>query len=180
VTVQGQNYVTVFIDLERGDSTVIFATPEKDQAALARFCAHLEAQGGSTEGIWEVVCDMSQAFQAGVGEMLSNASLTTNWFHVVGRVTDAMNDVRKTEANAVDLPKSARWATPKGGECDHRRRLRDHGKATVGAGGGYTSSRAVAPDAICQSGQRLGWRNAASRAHAHGVGDIEYQFESII
>jgi transposase len=62
---QGQQYVTVFVDAERDDNPVIFATPGKDQAALARFCEHLEAQGGSTEGVWEVMCDMSQAFQAG-------------------------------------------------------------------------------------------------------------------
>lgn len=51
--------------------------------------------------------------------MLVNASLITDWFHVVGRVTDAMNAARKAEAKVNDLPKGARWATLKGGERDH-------------------------------------------------------------
>jgi len=119
---RGQHYVTVFIDLERSENPVIFATPGQDKDALRRFRNHLKAQDGSANGIWEVVCDMSQAFQAGVTETFPNASLTTDWFHVVQRVTDAMNDVRKAEAKALKLPKGARWATLKASERRRSRR----------------------------------------------------------
>jgi len=195
---QGQNYVTVFIDVERGDNPVIFATPGKDQAALARFCEHIEAQGGSTDGVWEVVCDMSQAFQAGVGEMLPNASLTTDWFHVVGRVTDAMNAVRKAEAKAIDLPKGARWATLKGGEREQTdnqeqalAQLEAMGTATADAYAIKEKLRWVRAAATPQAAR---WRltrflNLAKdwvgetpllEPMRTALATIEYQFESII
>lgn len=59
---------------------------------------------------------MAQAFQAGATETFPNASLTTDGFQVVQRVTGVMNDGRKAEAKALELPKGARWATLKAGE----------------------------------------------------------------
>jgi len=195
---RGQNYVKVFIDLERGDNPVIFATPGNDQAALARFCEHIEAQGGSTDGVWEVVCDMSQAFQAGVGEMLPNASLTTDWFHVVGRVTEAMNAVRKAEARAVDLPKGARWATLKGGEREQTDnqahalvQLEAMGTATADA---YAIKEKLRWVRVAATPQAARWRltrflNLAKdwvgetpllEPMRKALATIEYQFESII
>jgi transposase len=201
---RGQNDVTVFIDLERGDNPVIFATPGKDQAALARFCEHLKAQGGSTDGIWEVVCDMSQAFQVGVGEMLPNASLTTDWFHVVGRVTDAMNAVRKAETRALDLPKGARpaqgralghpqrrrarphrqpktsaRATASDGHR-HRRRLRDQGKATMGARRSHTASGTLGLTRFLNLAKNWVGETPLLEPMRTALATIEYQFESII
>lgn len=113
---RGQRYVTVFIDLKRAANPVVFATPGRGKDTLRRFRSFLQKQGGEANGIWEVVCDMAQAFQAGTTETFPNASLTTDWFHVVQRVTGAMNDVRKAEAKALELPKGARWATLKASE----------------------------------------------------------------
>jgi len=155
---RGQHYVTVFIDLERGDNPVIFATPGKNKDVLRRFRNHLEAQGGSADGVWEVVCDLSQAFQAATGEMLPNASLTTDWFHVVQRVTDAMNEVRKAEAKAVDLPKGGDWATLKSGERD-RSDNQEHALAQLEAMGTATAEAYAIKE-------KLRWVRAAATPQA--------------
>jgi transposase len=53
---RGQNYVTVFIDLDRKDKPVIFATPGRGKDTVARFKASLAEHGGSPGRIAEVVC----------------------------------------------------------------------------------------------------------------------------
>jgi len=116
---RGQDYVTVFIDLQRAANPVIFATPGRDKECLGQFRDFFTDHGGDRNAIWEAVSDMSETFQAGVTETFPNASLTTDWFHVVQRITDAMSEVRKAEAKAVKLPKGSRWATLKARERSH-------------------------------------------------------------
>ena len=195
---RGQHYVTVFIDLERPENPVIFATPGQDKDALRRFRQHLQAQGGSANGIWEVVCDMSQAFQAGITETFPNASLTTDWFHVVQRVTEALNDVRKAEAKALKLPKGARWATLKASERrrSHRQEQALAELEAMGAATGqaYTIKEKLRWVRQATTRQAARWRltrflrlakalTADVEALApmrKALATIEHQFESII
>ena len=44
---RGQNYVTVFIDIDRGDKPVVFVTPGRGKETVARFKAFLIEHGGS-------------------------------------------------------------------------------------------------------------------------------------
>ena len=46
----------------------------------------------------EVVCDMSPAFLAAIGETFEQANVTVDWFHVVQLFTKAVDEVRKAEA----------------------------------------------------------------------------------
>jgi len=110
---RGHNYVTVFIDLARKRSPVVFATPGKGKATVKAFKAFLEAHGGKPERIIEVVCDMSPAFLAAIGENFENARQTVDWFHVVQLFTRAVDEVRKAEHKVVKLPDGARWAVLK-------------------------------------------------------------------
>ena len=113
---RGQVYVTVFIDLDKNTKPVIFATPGKGKACLKAFKAHLNRHGGHPDNVLEVVCDMSAAFMAAVGEHFEKASLTVDWFHVVKLFTDALEKVRRSERFDGSFPKSLRWAILKGGE----------------------------------------------------------------
>jgi transposase len=122
---RGHRYVTVFIDLDRRDTPVLFATPGKGKACVHRFRAFLEAHGGKPGAIAEVVCDMSRAFQTAVGETFPDASLTVDWFHVVQLFTDAVDAVRRSEARQTRMPKGARWATLKAGDRPLKDRDRD-------------------------------------------------------
>jgi len=108
------NYVTVFIDLDRKDKPVVFATPGKGKATVRAFRDHLKTHGGDAGSVREVVCDMSPAFLAAVEEVLPNASVTVDWFHVVQMFNKAVDDVRKAERKRVQMPEATRWAVLKG------------------------------------------------------------------
>jgi transposase len=110
---RGHNYVTVFIDLDRTQKPVVFVTPGKGKQCVARFADFLVAHGGETGCIVEVVCDMSPAFLAAIGETFDHANVTVDWFHVVQLFTKAVDDVRKAEAKHNTMPKALRWAVLK-------------------------------------------------------------------
>jgi transposase len=107
---RGQTYVTVFIDLDAKHKPVVFVTPGRGKETVARFEAFLAEHGGRPERIAEVVCDMSGAFLAAVGETFDQAAVTVDWFHVVQMFTKAVDDVRRAEAKQTKLPKALRWA----------------------------------------------------------------------
>jgi transposase len=195
---RGHNYVTVFIDLQRAENPVVFATPGRGKDCLTQFRKFLENQGGDPSDIWEVVCDMSEPFQAGVTETFPNASLTTDWFHVVQRVTDAMNDVRKAEAKEVQLPKGTRWATLKAGES-RRTANQEQALAELEAMGSATSQAFIIKEKLrwvrqAKTPQGARWRLTNFLRHAWAIvadtpalepmraalSTIERQFESII
>jgi len=114
---RGHNYVTVFLDMDRETRPVIFAVPGKGKECLKAFAAFLDNHKGKVDNILEVVCDMSPAFIAAVGDSFPKASLTVDWFHVVQLFTTRMDEVRKLEVrNKVVLPKGTRWTTLKGRE----------------------------------------------------------------
>jgi transposase len=110
---RGQKYVTVFIDLDRQNKPVVFVTPGHGKETVARFKAFLTEHGGSPGRIVEVVCDMSGAFIAAIGENFENAAVTVDWFHVVQLFTKVVDEVRRAEAKRSKLPKALRWAVLK-------------------------------------------------------------------
>ena len=110
---RGHNYVTVFIDLDRKQQPVVFVTPGKGKQCLVRFRDFLASHGGETGRIVEIVCDMSPAFLAAIGETFEDAAVTVDWFHVVQLFTRAVDEVRKAEAKHNHMPKALRWAVLK-------------------------------------------------------------------
>jgi transposase len=104
---------TVFIDLDKKQKPVIFVTPGKGKHCLTLFRRFLAQHGGHHQNIAEVVCDISPAFLAAVGESFPSANVTVDWFHVVQMFTTAVDEVRKAEARQHKLPKATRWAVLK-------------------------------------------------------------------
>lgn len=115
---RGHNYVTVFIDMERRQSPVLFVTPGHGKATVKAFAAFLRTHKGRPENILEVVCDMSGAFLSAVPKHLPKAQITVDWFHIVQTFTRALDEVRKAEGRIKPLPKHLRWAVLKRGEVD--------------------------------------------------------------
>ena len=113
---RGHRYVTVFIDLDRHEHPVVFATPGKGKNTLKAFKKHLDEHGGKAANILEVVSDMSGAFISGVKTHFSNSVITIDWFHVVQLFSKAVDEVRRKEAKQVAMPKASRWATLKASE----------------------------------------------------------------
>ncbi|CAM3455936.1 transposase [Halomonas lysinitropha] len=94
---RGHRYVTVFLDMQRKQESVIFAIPGHGKATIDTFSASLTAQGGDPDNVVEVVCDMSQAFLSGVVEHLPSAEVTTGWFYIVQTFTKALDEVHEIE-----------------------------------------------------------------------------------
>src|SRR3546814_7516084 len=82
----------IFIDLDRRSRPVVFATPGKGKETVRRFKDFLAEHNGKPSKIAEVVCDMSPAFLAAVGETFPDASVTVDWFHVVQLFTRALDE----------------------------------------------------------------------------------------
>ncbi len=110
---RGQNYVTVFVAMQRRTQPVLCATPGKGKQTVKEFKTWIEAHGGQAENVMEVVCDMSPAFLAAVEDEFAQANVTVDWFHVVQLFTKAVDDVRKLEHQQHTLPKATRWAVLK-------------------------------------------------------------------
>jgi transposase len=158
---RGQNYVTVFLDLERKDKPVIFVTPGNGKETLARFAEHLKAHGGNSGQIAEVVCDMSGAFIAATNEHFANAQITVDWFHVVSLFTTAVDEVRRAEASQENMPKHLRFALLKKSENVTQRQqaaleeLARRGLATAEA---YRCKEALSWIREAESVQAASWR----------------------
>ncbi len=110
---RGHNYVTVFIDMDKKDKPVVFATPGKGKETVKRFKSFLTEHQGKADNVLEVVCDMSRAFLSATEEEFPDANVTVDWFHVVQLFTKAVDEVRKTERKIQPHPKSLRWAVLK-------------------------------------------------------------------
>lgn len=114
---RGQNYVTVFIDMDRRIEPVLFVTPGHGKETVKSFRQFMKSHQGNPGRVREVVCDMSKAFLAGVGEEFPEAQITVDWFHIVQTFTRAVDDVRKMEGRDTTMPKHLRWAILKRAEA---------------------------------------------------------------
>ena len=76
---------------------VLFATEGRDSATVAAFADDLTGHGGDPERISDTSSDMSPAFIAGIGEHLPNAKLTYDRYHVIAKLNEAVDQVRRAE-----------------------------------------------------------------------------------
>jgi transposase len=134
------NYVTVFIDLDKKKKPVIFATPGKGKKCLDEFRSFLKKHGGKSENIVEMVCDMSPAFLAAIGDNFPKANVTVDWFHVVQLFTKAVDQVRKAEAKQHALPKATRWAVLKAADGGRLTKKQQKAFAELETGGFATTT----------------------------------------
>jgi transposase len=106
---KGHNYVSVFMDLDRDNRRVLFATEGKDAATVKAFREDLEAHGGQAEQIEEACLDMSAAFIGGLGEQFPSAQLTFDNFHLMQLMGDAVDEVRRDEQRTHPELKGSRY-----------------------------------------------------------------------
>ena len=105
---RGHEYVTIVADEEQ--RRVVFVAEGRDATTVAAFGAHLGSHGGKPEKITNVCIDMSPAFIKGVGEHLSNATITYDKFHVVAHASKAIDETRRREQRNDPSLKGLRWA----------------------------------------------------------------------
>jgi transposase len=107
---RGQDYVSLFVDLDAPRARVIFATEGRDHTTVARFAADLQAHGGDPMRVRDVSADMSPAFEKGVRANLPGAYLTWDRYHLVSHATKAVDEVRRAEAKTHPELKGTRYA----------------------------------------------------------------------
>lgn len=98
---KGHHYLTVFADLQA--RRVIFATDGKDAEVWALFAAELGRHNGHPKAIRQVAIDMSPAYIKGVKSHLGNAQLVFDKFHVIQNANEAVEKVRRLEAQRDEL-----------------------------------------------------------------------------
>jgi transposase len=95
---RGQDYVSVFCDIDPGERRAVFVCEGRDQETVEHFAGFLKAHGGDPDSITEVCQDMSQAYLAGVRDHLPNARVTFDRYHVKQKLGEAIDEVRRREA----------------------------------------------------------------------------------
>src|SRR6266545_996264 len=106
---RGQDYVSLFVDLDAPKPRVLFATEGRDHSTVARFATDLAAHGGDPAGVRDVSADMSPAFEKGVRASLPKAYLTYDRYHLVSHATKAVDEVRRAEAKTHQELKGTRY-----------------------------------------------------------------------
>jgi len=105
---KGHKYITTFIDMI--EKRVLFATEGKDNTTVKRFADDLEQHNGKSENIEKVCSDLSKAFIKGINENLPNAKIIFDRFHVMNKVSEALDEVRKQEVKINSVLVNSKFA----------------------------------------------------------------------
>lgn len=106
---KGHQYISVFMDLDEEHRRVLFATEGKDAATIKAFGEDLAAHSGKAEQIEEACLDMSAAFISGLTEPFPQAQRTFDNFHLMKRLNEAVDQVRREEQPAHPERKGTRY-----------------------------------------------------------------------
>jgi transposase len=104
---KGQDYVSIFADMVAG--RVLCATEGRNSDTVARFAADLAAHGGDPNNVTDTSSDMSAAFICGIGEHLPKATMTLDRFHLVAKLSEAIDAVRRAEVTTRPELTHTRW-----------------------------------------------------------------------
>ncbi|MEI8062372.1 MAG: ISL3 family transposase [bacterium] len=101
---KGHNYVTIVSDIDRGQA--IWATEGNDKAALDLFFKVIGKEG--CEKIKTVSKDLWKPYIESCNEYVPHATQTADKFHVIKRLSEAVDGVRKEIQNDKLLPSDIR------------------------------------------------------------------------
>lgn len=106
-SITGHNYITTFVDMN--EKRTLFVTDGKDNETVTKFVDDLVQHGGLAENITQASCDMSPAFVKGINENLSNAEITYDRFHVMKKINNAVDEIRKEDLKDNPILKKAKY-----------------------------------------------------------------------
>jgi transposase len=104
---RGHNYITLFVDLNK--SKVLYATERKDASTIKSFKETFKNHNGNISAVGNISCDMSPAFIKGVNNHFPDADITFDKFHVVKKINEAVDKVRREELKGNELLKRTRY-----------------------------------------------------------------------
>lgn len=100
-------YISLFVDLCK--KRTIFVADGKSSQTITDFAIDLKEHNDTPNQIKEVSCDMSAAFIKGVKEVLPEAQITFDKFHILKIINEGVDQVRKEEAMTNPLLKKTRY-----------------------------------------------------------------------
>lgn len=104
---KGHKYITLFVDLK--ERKTVYIAEGKDHKTVESFAKDLKAHKGDPEAITDVSCDMSPAFIKGVKDNFKKAEITFDKFHILKVINEAVNKIRKEEAQNNPLLKGTKY-----------------------------------------------------------------------
>jgi transposase len=104
---RGHAYLTLVADAEH--RKVLFVTEGRAATTVELFAQHMAAHGGDPKQVTSASIDMSPAFIKGVTEVLPQARITFDKFHVMAHASTAVDKMRRTEQRTDPALKGLRW-----------------------------------------------------------------------
>lgn len=104
---KGHQYLTTFCDFDQ--ARVIFVAEGKEAATVQQFADSLVAHDGEPTQVTQVCCDMAPAYISGTETFLPNAAITFDRYHVMALLNQAVDEVRRQEAQEVAGLKATRY-----------------------------------------------------------------------
>ncbi len=95
---RGHHSISRFHDLDAG--RLLFACEGRKAEVVAPFADDLEAHGGCAENVRNACIDRSASYRSGLAEHRPGAAVTCDEFHVIPRVNQAVDEVRRQEAKS--------------------------------------------------------------------------------
>jgi transposase len=104
---KGHRYITAFVDLDTCQP--VYVTEGKGKETLRAFNEFMKAHNGDPCKIENFTSDMSPAFISGIKEYFPGAQITFDKFHVVKMMSEALDNVRRSEQKDFEDLKGSRW-----------------------------------------------------------------------
>jgi len=105
---KGHNYISLFVDLNQ--KKTIYISEGKNHQTVLDFAEAFTQYKGNKEQVTDVSCDMSPAFIKGIKEAFPSAQITFDKFHILKKINEAVDAVRRLEVKTEDFLKGARFA----------------------------------------------------------------------
>jgi transposase len=104
---KGHNYFTILCD--RAAKKVVGVAPGKDKEAFAHALIDMEVRGADRSKVKTVTLDVSTSYSAGVGEHLAQAQMVFDRFHIVKKMNEAVDKIRRTDQYEFKELKKSRY-----------------------------------------------------------------------
>ena len=104
---KGHNYLTILAD--RKAKKVVGVAVGKDKEAFAHALVDMEVRGGDREKVRTVTMDMSTSYIAAVNEYMLQAEIVFDRFHIVKKMNEAVDQIRKEERKEYEGLKNSRY-----------------------------------------------------------------------
>jgi len=106
-TKKGHNYITVLSDRE--ERKVVGIAVGKNKEAFAHALIDMEVRGADRNKVKTVTMDMLRSYKSAVDEFIPQAQIVFDRFHIVKKLNEAVNEIRKIEVRQYKELRSSKY-----------------------------------------------------------------------